>query len=1388
MTDHLFRKIISILTSIIMMGSSALATEAETPVEAEPVACAHAGTQTREEAGKAATCTENGSHVMITVCADCGAELSRQTMTDLALGHEYTETGRKQPTCTEAGSVTYTCLRCGNSYTEASGATIGHAFQETGRKAPTCTEGGSITYSCSQCGLSYTEAFGDPSGHDYRETGRQEATSEQEGLITYTCSLCGEIRTEAIPKTAPAAPLPAEPEPAGSDPTTPPQSTENQTGSASSESGETPETNDPTPTPGDAPAEPAETANSDETGTDGNGDQPVTAPQNDAPEQAGGETGSTEITDPEEQKTEKPEETPDEKEDHPETKKEDTEEKKEEILPEEPFEQQESLGGILITVTSEPGVLEAGTKLSIRSESNGDFIQAVETVLGLDKDENKETQHQLISISGAAAKGNVQITLQGLGFRKLLQECPEGSLSVQVLRYYPEGGSASAKAILLPARVNQGENSVSFRTEALGLFDVVAVVTAPETEEQKEPAEEDKNVAKETEEETEELQDIADEKDSVPDPKNIEENIEEQDKPGVKGPGEETADSTETEETVAEAGEFLESADQAEGKVQSSDPDHASEENAEDASVQEEAAGEAGSVAENRETAEENEQGIDEAAEGTKADGLSKEASEEDLDDALLEAGQTIIEETFLPEANLDNTQLLENFMQRKLPGYGLRRTMKARSAAGVQAAGSSLKSGGKALYDFLGDQIIQVAEGNLQSTIFTWDAASANCCYYVPAEDIKGCPEKPFNNQQQLKKDTVNAVLAFHKIILLNVFEALISDYPYDLYWVKNNEDFIDETDISYQLGADNHYQFCLNSITVKIPVSEAFQAGGLYQFNTDLPARVNGAASRINRLTETYANRNMLGKVTGFKQEICNLAAPDTGSGQQDSEIWQLVYVFDGDPDTNVQSEGYAKAFKYLCDLSSIACITVTGNIQGGSGSGTQMWNVVRMDDNNYYLADIFNCDHGNAGEPGQLFLRGYSQKNEYEHEYTLSNGQIVIYTPDENSQNAYDSIWLGWSHEDYGTTVSAHTVEISESEHGRVEATPNLAEAGTTVQLTILPDAGYELDSWSVTNQSTQSLVTPAEGTGYSFVMPDADVTVAAVFRQIAAPQFTNHSLVLTGMVGVDFYLTLPEGKTIADYDGAYVIFSGNKINSTTQHPLSEASEVSGMYKFTAFITSIQMADPITPTLHYTENGEEKTVTGTPYSAEDYIQWAASNGSLTTRQTRIVKGLADYGYYAQRFLSTQNGWTLGTDYAEMSTHFTDSYDELSIKQAAAASAFSRTANSQIVETVQYRMNMGSQITLTVRMAPKEGQTIENVMLNGTVAEKTVSGAYTMVSVPNILATRLADTSTIIVGDCEIRVSPMSYVYDVLSKSGSAQRIRTFMCALYQYGQACN
>ena len=59
-------------------------------------------------------------------------------------------------TCENDGSTTYTCSKCGDSYTESIPA-LGHDYQGV-ETAPTCSSMGFVTYTCSRCGDSYTES------------------------------------------------------------------------------------------------------------------------------------------------------------------------------------------------------------------------------------------------------------------------------------------------------------------------------------------------------------------------------------------------------------------------------------------------------------------------------------------------------------------------------------------------------------------------------------------------------------------------------------------------------------------------------------------------------------------------------------------------------------------------------------------------------------------------------------------------------------------------------------------------------------------------------------------------------------------------------------------------------------------------------------------------------------------------------------------------------------------------------------------------------------------------------------------------------------------------------------------------------------------------------
>ena len=67
-----------------------------------------------------------------------------------------------------------------------------HDYRQTASTAATCTEAGSVTYTCTDCGDSYTETV--PAlGHDY-------AAADDAGDTIYTCTRCGEQHSELLPR------------------------------------------------------------------------------------------------------------------------------------------------------------------------------------------------------------------------------------------------------------------------------------------------------------------------------------------------------------------------------------------------------------------------------------------------------------------------------------------------------------------------------------------------------------------------------------------------------------------------------------------------------------------------------------------------------------------------------------------------------------------------------------------------------------------------------------------------------------------------------------------------------------------------------------------------------------------------------------------------------------------------------------------------------------------------------------------------------------------------------------------------------------------------------------------------------------------------------------
>ena len=86
--------------------------------------------------------------------------------------------------------------------------------------------------------------------------------------------------------------------------------------------------------------------------------------------------------------------------------------------------------------------------------------------------------------------------------------------------------------------------------------------------------------------------------------------------------------------------------------------------------------------------------------------------------------------------------------------------------------------------------------------------------------------------------------------------------------------------------------------------------------------------------------------------------------------------------------------------------------------------------------------------------------------------------------------------------GSGVSTYDIAVSTTKNGDVTSSYKTASKGTTVTLTVKPDAGYELASITVTDKNGDKLSLTEKSGKYTFTMPASAVTVKATFAEIEA----------------------------------------------------------------------------------------------------------------------------------------------------------------------------------------------------------------------------------------------------------------------------------------------
>ncbi len=255
----------------------------------------------------------------------------------------------------------------------------------------------------------------------------------------------------------------------------------------------------------------------------------------------------------------------------------------------------------------------------------------------------------------------------------------------------------------------------------------------------------------------------------------------------------------------------------------------------------------------------------------------------------------------------------------------------------------------------------------------------------------------------------------------------------PYELFWY-------DKT-----VGTDYRYGFVrsdtgINVGTIYIDVMTV--ASG-YRKDPDVNNVVTSEVSSVHMAAENAAQvvtecseYDDLEMLKAYKDYICSVVDYDYDAANSgiDSfganvDAWQIVRVFDGDDSTNVVCEGYAKAFQYLCDLSTFSledteCFTVTGDMSvDGKTAAKHMWNLIRYE-NQSYLADVTNSDSGAIGSNEALFLTRNASGENCASAYTVQVGnRTVSYT--------YDDVMIGIYSEEILCVGEAVKSEDSNSE---------------------------------------------------------------------------------------------------------------------------------------------------------------------------------------------------------------------------------------------------------------------------------------------------------------------------------------------------------------------
>ena len=406
--------------------------------------------------------------------------------------------------------------------------------------------------------------------------------------------------------------------------------------------------------------------------------------------------------------------------------------------------------------------------------------------------------------------------------------------------------------------------------------------------------------------------------------------------------------------------------------------------------------------------------------------------------DAAGDGTEVITEtETYTADSDYDNDELAEMYIAQEMD-------LSDPVCYAKYNYVSTMSSADALVYGYLKGKISEIASGSRTSTKI---ALPAEYSYTYKNTDLG---MSNLTSNVTLMKQRVAEKLPVNP---KNINQALMYSSPYDMYWYDKETGLVVSTNYSYNsTQVTVSFEYCFS-------VAPEYQlSGNQYQVNPAYGQAAKNAAANAKYIVDYYASLDDYSKLTAYNNAICTYVdyndAAEKDINMPYGNPWQLVWVFDGDPATDVVCEGYSKAFQYLCDNStfqdsSVYAISVSGKVTfSPNNSGGHMWNVVHIGGANY-LVDVTSNDSVGSNK---FFLVGAT--GSVSSGYVLKDGSFYPY--DTKIKNLYSTAALTLAGSDYSSSATSSIPSIpsitSTPSNPTNPSSPNpIAVSGSGPQLT-------------------------------------------------------------------------------------------------------------------------------------------------------------------------------------------------------------------------------------------------------------------------------------------------------------------------------------------------